>query len=275
MFTLALVQMAVGSEKEKNLEKAALMVEEAAAAGADVVVLPEMFACPYQTELFPKYAEPEGGPMWQALSDMAKKENIWLVGGSVPELGDGGAIYNTCFVFDPTGKQVGRHRKVHLFDIYLKNGQQFKESDTLSPGSDLCLVDTPFGRLGIMICFDIRFMEWARLLTDAGADVLIVPGAFNMTTGPRHWELLMRARAVDNQIFVAAASPARDPASGYVAYGHSMLVDPWGEVLHQLDEKESILVSVIDVSMNERIRSQLPVLSARRTDLYELSLRER
>lgn len=271
--TLALVQMVVSSVVEENLEKASSMVGKAAAAGAQVVALPEMFSCPYQTDLFPLYAQLEGGPMWQWFSALAIRENIWLVGGSVPELDEQGKVYNTCYVFDPSGKQVGKHRKVHLFDINIKNGQQFKESDTLTAGKDLCLVETPFGKIGIMICFDIRFMEWARLLTDAGADLLIIPGAFNMTTGPKHWELLMRMRAVDNQLFVAAVSPARDASAGYIAYGHSMIVDPWGEVLHRLDEKEGIMISEIDLSMNAKIRAQLPVLSARRNDLYALCVK--
>lgn len=273
MVRLALVQMAVTPNVKHNLEKAALMVEEAAASGAALIALPEMFACPYQTNLFPQYAEPEGGPTWEALSEMARKEGVWLVGGTVPELGDEGAVYNTCYVFDDQGMQVGKHRKVHLFDIDIAGGQRFKESDTLTAGSELTLVDTPFGKLGIMICFDVRFAEWARLLTDGGAQLIVVPGAFNMTTGPRHWELLMRSRALDNQLFVAAVSPARDMAAGYVAYGHSMIVDPWGEVLHRLDEKEGILVSEIDLEMNAVVRRQLPVLSARRQDLYALNFK--
>ncbi|MGL6162792.1 MAG: carbon-nitrogen hydrolase family protein, partial [Aeromonas veronii] len=271
---LAIVQMKVDENSDINLEKAALLVEEAAAAGANLVVLPEMFVCPYQTNVFAEYAQKEGGAIWGKLSTIAAKEKIWLVGGSVPELGENDEIYNTCYVFDPQGNQVGKHRKVHLFDIQIKNGQRFKESDVLSPGEDLCLVETPFGKIGIMICFDIRFVEWARLLADQGADMIILPGAFNMTTGPKHWELLMRARAVDNQLFVAAASPARDSSAGYIAYGHSMVVDPWGEVLHELDEKEGILVSELDFSMNEKVRAQLPVLSARRGDLYQIGYKD-
>ncbi len=270
MLTLALVQMAVGSDIKENLDKACLMVEEAAAAGANCVVLPEMFVCPYETALFPKVAELEGGPMWQVLSDMAKREKIWLIVGSVPERDAQERVYNTCYVFNPEGVQVGKHRKVHLFDISIKNGQQFKESDTLSAGSEICVVKTPFGNIGVMICFDVRFIEWARLLADAGADLIVVPGAFNMTTGPKHWELLMRSRALDNQLFVAAASPARNLEAGYIAYGHSMIVDPWGEVLHELEEIEGILVSPIDLGVNEKVRNQLPVLSARRKDLYSL-----
>lgn len=272
MFTLALIQLKVTTVVEENLLSASKQVSAAAKAGAKLVALPEMFACPYQTETFPKYAEVVGGPMWQALSQMAKENDIWLVGGSIPEIDDAGNIYNTCFVFDNEGKQIGRHRKVHLFDIQIKNGQHFRESDTLTPGNDLCVVDTPFGKIGIMICFDIRFVEWARLLADAGAEMIVMPGAFNMTTGPKHWELLMRARAVDNQLFVAAVSPARDPEAGYIAYGNTMVSDSWGEVLERLDAGEETLFCEIDFDKNEKVRAQLPILSARRGDLYEVKL---
>ena len=270
MANVALVQMKVSSLVGDNLKRAAQLVEEAVIAGAQIVALPEMFVCPYETALFPKYAELEGERMWQALSEMAKKGKIWLFGGSIPEKDESGAVYNTCFVFDPEGRQVGKHRKVHLFDIDIVGGQRFKESDTLTAGNDLCVVETPFGKIGVMICFDIRFTEWAGLLADEGAQMIIVPGAFNMTTGPKHWELLMRSRALDNQLFVAAVSPARDPKASYVAYGNSMIVDPWGVVIHRLEDYESGLISEIDLNIVREVRAQLPVRSARRKDLYRL-----
>lgn len=268
MARIALIQMKGSPSVEDNLKKAAHLVEEAAITGAELIALPEMFVCPYETPLFPKVAQLEGGPMWQSLSQMAKDNKVWLFGGSIPELDEAGNVYNTCFVFDPEGRQVGKHRKVHLFDIDIKGGQHFKESDTLSPGRDLCLVETPYGKVGVMICFDVRFPEWAGLLAEAGADLLIIPAAFNMTTGPKHWELLMRSRAVDNQLFVAAVSPARDREASYVAYGHSMIVDPWGVVIHHLEDCESILISEINLEMNKGVREQLPVMSAKRKDLY-------
>ncbi len=270
MANVALVQMKVGTLVKDNLKKAAHLVEEAVIAGAQIVALPEMFVCPYETALFPKYAEMEGEAMWQALSDMAKKGKIWLFGGSIPEKDESGAVYNTCFVFDPEGRQVGKHRKVHLFDIDIEEGQRFKESETLTAGSELCLVETPYGKIGVMICFDIRFTEWAGLLANEGAQMLIVPGAFNMTTGPKHWELLMRSRALDNQLFVAAVSPARDPKASYVAYGNSMIVDPWGVVIHRLEDFEGALISEIDLNAVGEVRTQLPVMSAKRNDLYRL-----
>lgn len=273
MASVALVQMKGSSLIEDNLKKAAILVEEGAITGAKIVALPEMFVCPYETALFPKYAELEGGPMWQALSEMARKSKVWLFGGSIPERDEEDKVYNTCFVFNPEGKQVGKHRKVHLFDIDIKGGQRFKESDTLTAGSDLCLIDTPYGKIGVMICFDVRFAEWASLLAEAGAVLLIVPGAFNMTTGPKHWELLMRSRALDNQLFVAAVSPARDREASYVAYGHSMIVDPWGVVIHQLEDFEGVLISEIDLEMVKEVREQLPVMSAKRRDLYPVASR--
>ncbi len=273
MASVALIQMKGSSLIEDNLKKAAIMVEEAAITGAKLIALPEMFVCPYETALFPKYAEPEGGPIWQALSKMAKQSKVWLFGGSIPEKDAEGRVYNTCFVFNPEGEQVGKHRKVHLFDIDIKGGQRFKESDTLTAGSDLCLIDTPYGKIGVMICFDVRFAEWAALLAEAGAVLIIVPGAFNMTTGPKHWELLMRSRALDNQLFVAAVSPARDRAASYVAYGHSMIVDPWGVVIHHLEDVESVLISEIDLEMVKEVREQLPVMSAKRRDLYPVTTR--
>ncbi len=271
MITLALVQMKVSTDVSLNLERAADWVKEAALKGATVVALPEMFACPYQTELFPKYAEPAKGPIWKTLSKIAKENRIFLIGGSFPEIDEAGHIYNSCFIFNPEGEQVGRHRKVHLFDIQIKNGQSFKESDTLTAGEDTCVFDTPFGRIGVMICYDIRFVEWARLLADQGADLIVMPGAFNMTTGPKHWELLIRARAVDNQLYFAAVSPARDETAGYIAYGNTMLVDPWAEIVDRLEEKEGLLIQTFDFSKNEKVRNQLPILKARRQDLYQVA----
>lgn len=271
MLTLGLIQMKVSADVSDNLRRADAWVKQVANEGAQVVVLPEMFACPYQTHLFRDYAEPEGGPIYKALSQMAKDHGVYLVGGSFPELDERGRIFNTCFVFDPLGKAIARHRKVHLFDIQIKGGQHFKESDVLSAGSDLCLFDTPYGRIGVMICFDIRFVEWSRLLADGGAELIVMPGAFNMTTGPKHWQMLMRVRAMDNQLYLAAVSPARDEAAGYIAYGHSLVADPWAEVLAELDENEGIIVQTIDFEKNRKVRAQLPILNARRTDRYRIT----
>ena len=267
--TVGLAQMPTVDDLKTNLDTAAAYVKEAAAKGADIVCLPEMFACPYQNEAFVRYREPAGGTTWQALSAMAKENGVFLVGGSFPEEEEG-RIYNTCFVFDRNGAQIARHRKMHLFDIDVKGGQRFKESDTFTAGSDVTVFDTEFGRFGVQICFDIRFPELGRLLSLKGAKGVFIPAAFNMTTGPAHWELNFRARALDNQAFYFGCSPSRDVTAGYVAYGHSIAVDPWARVIDQLDEKAGILLTEVDLAMVDSIREQLPLLSARRTDLYTM-----
>ena len=183
---------------------------------------------------------------------------------------DGDAIYNTCYVFDPQGTQQAKHRKVHLFDIDVAGGQRFFESDTLSPGRQYTLVDTPFGKVGVAICFDVRFAELFRILALEGARLVVVPAAFNMTTGPAHWELLFRARALDNQCFLAGCAPARDETAGYVSYAHSLVCDPWGRVLAQAQAAPELLICDIDLAETDAVRAQIPVLRARRTDLYQL-----
>jgi omega-amidase len=158
----------------------------------------------------------------------------------------------------------------HLFDIDIPGRITFRESDTLSAGDALSLFDTPWGRVGLGICYDVRFPQLAMLLRAAGASILIYPGAFNTTTGPAHWELLLRARAVDTQCFVAAVSPARNPDSAYQAWGHSTIVNPWAEVIATTDEKQSTVVAELDMARVAAVRAQIPVSAQARTDLYSL-----
>ena len=265
---LAQIQMHVTADKAENLRHAAALL--ARARGTDMAVLPEMFCCPYDNACFRAYGEAEGGAAWQMLSRAARENRLWVVGGSLPEL-SGGRVYNTSYVFDPTGRQTARHRKLHLFDIDVSGGQRFRESDTLTAGDKVTVFDTPWGKMGLCICFDLRFQELARLMTLAGAQVLLVPAAFNSTTGPAHWELLFRQRAVDNQLFTVGTSPARDEAASYAAWGHSIVCDPWGTVLHQCGTGEELAVTELELSRVSAIRRQLPILSARRTDIYEIS----
>jgi omega-amidase len=262
--------MAVGADKTANLANASKHIA-AAAQEAKMVVLPECFNCPYGGKYFPEYAEElnETSPTYTMLSEAAKSNGVWLVGGSVPERDDG-KLYNTSLVFNGEGALVGKHRKVHLFDISIPGGITFKESDTLSPGSAYTVVDLGGGnKMGVGICYDVRFPELAQVYRHThGCQLLVYPGAFNMTTGPKHWELLMRSRANDNQLYVAAVSPARDTTADYVAWGHSMLVDPWAEVKVQADEKESIVYSEIDFSVAAAARAQVPTSLQRREDMY-------
>ncbi|ORZ36825.1 omega-amidase NIT2-like protein [Catenaria anguillulae PL171] len=269
-FTLALIQLAVGPTKAANLAAARSKILSAASQGAQLVVLPECFNSPYGTDHFPAYAEPiPTGESCTAMAQAAKDAGVYLVAGSIPEK-DGASLYNTCTVWEPSGSLIATHRKAHLFDIDIPGKITFQESKVLSAGSAVTLVPTPFATLGIGICYDVRFPELAMAMARRGANVLIYPGAFNMTTGPMHWELLARARAVDNQVWVGMCSPARDRGAGYVAFGHSMVVDPKGQVVSRVGEDEGMVLVEVDLDKVDEVREQIPVGKQRRPDLYKV-----
>ena len=264
---VAMLQMEVIHNKEENLRHARKLLEQVASDGAQMAVLPEMFCCPYSNCYFREYGEEQGGLAWQILSNAARELKLWIIGGSIPEL-CAGKVYNTSYVFDAKGIQVAKHRKAHLFDINVEGGQSFRESEVLTPGDHVTVFDTPWGKLGLCICFDLRFQELSKLMADKGAQMIVVPAAFNMTTGPAHWELLFRQRAVDNQIFTLGVAPARNENGEYVSYGNSILCDPWGTVITRAGAGEEVLLAEIDFCRNESIRCQLPIRSARRNELY-------
>ena len=264
---IAVIQMHTGAPKEAHLSAAEQKILEAGSRGADFVVLPEMFQCPYETSRFPDYAETADGESAARLSEAAKKAQVYLIGGSIPER-EGDRIYNTALVFGRDGSLLAKHRKVHLFDIDVKGGQYFKESDTLSPGNEATVFPTEFGPMGVCICYDIRFPELFRLMAERGANIVFCPAAFNRTTGPKHWELLFRSRAVDNQMFLVGAAPAADETASYISYGHSIVVSPWGEVLAQAGEDPCVLEETLELSQIKEVREQIPVLKHLRRDLY-------
>ncbi|MBS7528054.1 carbon-nitrogen hydrolase family protein [Fusibacter paucivorans] len=268
---LGVIQMAVDEQKANALKKAVSNIDYLSTKGANVVVLPEMFNCPYETLRFPDYAETAGGTSYQTMAEAAKRNGIYIIAGSMPER-EGTKIYNTSFIFGPDGNCLGRHRKMHLFDIDIQNGQYFMESETLTPGNDVTVVDTEFGKIGVALCYDVRFPELARLMTEQGAKLLIYPAAFNMTTGPMHWELLLRSRAVDQQVFTVGCAPARQYDSSYISYGNSMIVSPWGDIMGRLNDEEGYLLGEIDFEEVAHVRTQLPVITQLRKDLYELKL---
>lgn len=267
---VALIQMDVLDSKEENLMKAKKMVERATSKGAKLVVLPEMFNCPYQASNFPEYGERERGSTWKSLSEIARKNQIFLVGGSIPEVDEEKRVYNTSYVFDHKGRVIAKHRKIHLFDIDVEGGQSFKESDTLSAGDIITIFDTPYGKMGVVICYDFRFPELSRLMVQRGVKFIIVPGAFNMTTGPAHWEILFRTRALDNQVYTIGVAPARNYDSCYTSYGNSIIADPWGSIVNRLSEEEGILIEDLSLDKVEKTRSELPLLKHIRNDLYTL-----
>ena len=266
---VALLQTPVVFDKQANVKNACARVREAAQAGAKLVVLPEMFCCPYSSDYFAAYAEPAGGPVWQAMSRCAAENQVCLVAGSMPEVQDG-RIYNTAFVFGPDGKQLARHRKMHLFDVEFDGGQHFRESDTFAPGEEVTTFVFDGVTFGLCICFDFRFPELSRLMALRGAQVNIVPAAFNMTTGPLHWETMFRQRATDDQVYTLGVAPARDEEGVYISYANSILCSPLGQVLARADAAPCILYAELDMDAVSAARRQLPLLSARRTAVYSL-----
>lgn len=267
---IAVCQIRTELDKAVTMEKAEKMVKEAADNGADIVVLPEMFNCPYDKKYFKPFAKAENGESTAAMSSWAKEKGIILVGGSIPEPA-GEKLYNTCFVFDENGEIIAKHRKAHLFDVDIEGGIRFKESNNFAPGNEITVFDTKFGKMGVMVCFDIRFPELSRAMANRGAQVIFCPAQFNMTTGPKHWELSVRARAMDNELFFVGASAARYEGFNYECWGHSTVVSPFGMVLASCDEKEQILYCDIDLSEVESTRKQLPTFLHLREELYSVA----
>lgn len=268
-FKVAVCQIMTSDDKKKNIEKAKKMIKEASQNGAKLVALPEIFNCPYDNKCFSKYAEVYPGETSIEMMEVAKECGVFLVAGSIPEK-DGDKIYNTSYFFNNKGELIGKHRKMHLFDINIDGGQYFKESDVLTAGDEVTVVDTELGKIGIGICYDIRFPEYFRILALEGAEIVILPAAFNMTTGPAHWEMSVRMRALDNQIYMVAASPARDENSSYVSYANSRVVNPWGEVISKADTEECIIYANICAKREKEIREQLPLLKHIRNDVYKI-----
>lgn len=246
------------------------IIDQEVPADTDLVCLPEMFCCPYSNNAFPVFAEEEGGPVFTALSKLAAGRRVWLSAGSVPEKGEGGRIYNTAYVFAPDGTKIAKHRKMHLFDIDVEGGVHFHESDTLTPGDEITVFDTDFGRMGLSICYDVRFPELWRLMALKGARVILNPGSFNQSTGPLHWELSYRAQAMFNQVWAIGTAPALDERSSYRSWAHSIIADPWGRTVSQLDFAPAVHTEEIDLDQAEEVRQQIPLLRHRRTDIYSL-----
>jgi len=265
---MALIQLQVGKEREKNLENASCFVQKAKEGGASLVSLPECFNSPYGTSFFDQYAESvPGGPSCDMLSKAAKDNQVYLIGGTIPER-DNGKLYNTCTAWNPEGKLIAKFRKMHLFDIDIPGGITFIESSVLSSGNELSTFDMNGIKIGLGICYDLRFSEMAKLYRKLECKMVVYPGAFNMTTGPIHWEILQRGRALDNQVFVAAISPARGE-KGYIAWGHSQVTNPWGKVIAQAGAEETILFCDVDMKELDDVRQQIPIWKQRRTDVYD------
>ena len=260
---VAAIQMASGPNVAANLSEAERLIEQAVRSGAKLVALPEYFAIMGMKDT-DKVAvrEAEGkGPIQSFLSRMAKRHGIWLVGGSVPlDASTAGKVRNSCLVFDDKGKQVARYDKIHLFGLDLGN-EHYREEKTIEPGTRIVVVETPFGRIGLSICYDLRFPELYRAMKDV--DMIMVPSAFTATTGKAHFETLVRARAIENQAYVIAPAQGGYHLSGRETHGDTMIVDPWGVVLDRLPRGSGVVVANINPAYQAGLRKSLPALKHR------------
>lgn len=266
---VAVCQLRTELDGEETMKKAADFVRRAAEGGADFAVLPEMFNCPYSGRYFRRFAAEGHEKAVAAMSAWACENGIYLVGGSVPETEEE-RLYNTCYVFDRKGNQIAKHRKVHLFDVNIP-GMRFRESDTFTPGKEITVFDTEFGKMGAAICFDVRFPELFRAMASRGARVIFLPAQFNMATGPAHWADTLKIRAVDNELFFIGASAARYEGFAYECWGHSAVYDPFGIILAEADETEQIIFADLDLARVDEVRAQLPTFLHLRRDVYAVA----
>ena len=267
MHKVAAIQMNSGMEVTANLREAGRLMATAAAQGAELIVLPENFALMARSDAERVAAgELDGsGQIQDFLADKARTLRVWIVGGTVPVIASRERVYARCSVYNPEGRRVAHYDKIHLFDVDVGGGESYRESARMEPGKKPVTVKTPFGVLGLAVCYDLRFPELFRALLEKGATLFAVPSAFTRTTGERHWSLLLRARAVENLAFVIAPAQAGRHANGRETWGHSMVVDPWGEVLGERKGVEpGIAAAVLDPDQQARLRARFPALKHRR-----------
>jgi len=268
MTQVAAIQMASGPNVNSNLIEAERLIGEAVAAGAQLVVLPETFAFMGQVEKdILALAETDGdGPIQRFLAQQAETHGIWLVGGTLPMKGsDESHIRSTCLVFNDKGERVARYDKIHLFDVHIDaSNESYNESETTEAGDEVIVVDTPFGRMGVAICYDLRFPELFRHMLDAGMQFFVIPSAFTAITGKAHWEALTRARAIENLCFVIAADQGGFHVNGRETHGDSMIVDPWGQILDRSPSGSGFIIADMDHEQVDKIRMNFPVTEHRR-----------
>lgn len=263
----AAIQMVSGPDREQNLAAAAALISRAAAAGAALLVLPENFAFmgAHESDKL-KIAEPDGeGVIQEFLAEQAAKNNVWIVGGTVPLRGDARRVYASSLVYNASGERAARFDKIHLFDVSVPgDANQYQESASTIAGQRPVVVDTPLGRLGLSVCYDLRFPELYRELAAQGAQLLSIPSAFTAATGAAHWEILTRARAIENLCYVIAPNQGGRHSGGRETYGDSLLVNPWGQVLDRVASGPGIALGAIDTDQLERTRAHFPCLTHRR-----------
>ncbi len=268
MTKVAAIQMASGPNVNANLLEAQRLIQLAAANGAELVVLPENFAIMGMSEQDKVRIgeQADSGPLQDFLAEQARKNKIWIVGGTIPLAStDPKRIRAASLLFNDQGEQVVRYDKIHLFDVRIsESDEHYNESETIEGGSEVVVVDTPFGRLGMAICYDLRFPGLFRLMSEQGAEIFVLPAAFTAITGKAHWDTLVRARAIENLSYMIASAQGGYHANGRETYGHSMIVDPWGIVLDELPRGSGVVMAEIDRNHLHDLRRSFPVLEHRR-----------
>lgn len=272
--TVAAIQMSSTPNKEENLETAEHLTRSAASSGAELVALPELWSCHGLEKVYKENAEPVPGPTTRILGGLARELGVYVLGGSILE-GDltSRKLHNTSTFFGPDGKMSAVYRKIHLFDVKAPD-REYLESKTIDPGTEIVTAKAGAATLGLSVCYDVRFPELYRLLALRGAEVLAVPAAFTLQTGKDHWDLLLRARAVENQAFVVAPAQWGRKADGRWTYGRSMIVDPWGTVLAQSPDRDGYALATLDLDYLDRLREEFPALENRRPEAYAWEARE-
>jgi nitrilase len=264
---IAAVQMVSGNDVSANLEQAARLITEAVREGAGLVALPENFAIMPRDDTARAVATetPGAGPIQAFLAEQARTHGVWLVGGTIPLWNASRTkARSACLLFDARGRQAARYDKMHLFDVQLPNGEAYQESRAFEPGTEVVVADSPLGSLGLAVCYDLRFPELFRRMSERGANAFVIPSAFTAHTGQAHWEVLVRARAVENTAYVIAPDQGGERDNGRATHGDSMIVSPWGEVLARRAHGEGVVLAEFDDAQLERVRSALPSLNHRR-----------
>ena len=265
----AAIQMSSTPNKGENLETAERLIRQSVAAGAELVALPELFSCHGLEKAYRENAEPVPGPTTEVLGELARELGVYVLGGSILE-GEPGAerLHNTSTFFDPSGQLTAVYRKIHLFDVKAPD-RDYLESDMVAPGREIVTAKAGPATLGLSVCYDVRFPELYRLLALRGAEILAVPAAFTLQTGKDHWELLLRARAVENQAYVVAPAQWGQKADGRWTYGRSTVIDPWGTVLATCPDRDGFALATLDLDYLDRFRIEFPALKHRRLEAYD------
>lgn len=264
MTMVAAVQMTSGNQKVENLKKASYLLKKGVDMGSALLALPENFSFMGEDREKIKVAEElESGESVEFLRNFAAEHGVWLLGGSIPLKAGVGKVYNTSLLINDKGEVAARYDKIHLFDVDLGKGEAYRESDFVQRGDKPVSADTPFGRVGLSICYDLRFPELYGMLVAEGAEIVFAPSAFTLKTGKDHWETLVRARAIENQVYMAAPAQFGVHSEKRTTYGNAMIVDPWGKVVARASEKETVIVAELDLSYQKDVRRSVPCLKHR------------